>query len=129
MKTYIQVLLSLVIAYTVSSYLSAKIFTTNSPAVDSMYIANITSDFSQTGDKLMALFKRFDSKSTIPEHIANIPAEAFKPITKGVSAAELEGEKGEVVLSIQQGTEYKVRQITLSDGAVVNIIDFTGGTQ
>lgn len=73
---------------------------------------------------LAALFVNpFKSNNPIV-NTAEIPVNLLKPVTSGVSAYE--GGDGQSYLKIDKGTTYKIRQIQLGDGTVVNAIDFTG---
>jgi len=55
---------------------------------------------------------------------ADIPANLFKSISKGVSAYE--GENDQTIIKIEKGTTYKVRTLSLPGGKTVQVIDLTG---
>lgn len=55
--------------------------------------------------------------------LSTIPINLFKYVSKGVSAYE-SGDR--TVFRVEKGASYKVRKLKLSDGKIIDIIDFTG---
>jgi hypothetical protein len=57
------------------------------------------------------------------DDLAAIPANLFKPYTTGVSAYEISS--NHVILKVSNGTIIKTRKLQLSDGRIIDVLDFT----
>ncbi len=130
-------LASIFTAFIFTRYAGGNIFLGNSPRVNPYYLANVQNQFRQNVKNVSLAFSKFkrtenenQAASTSVAEVANRqnsftipPDNLFKYVSKGVSAYE----KGDdTVFKIDKGTTYKKRQITLPDGKVLDVVDFTG---
>jgi len=137
MKKYLLMLASIFTAFIFTRYAGGNIFLGNSPRVNPYYLANVQNQFRQNVKNVALAFSKFkrtenenQAASTSVAEVANRqnsftipPDNLFKYVSKGVSAYE----KGDdTVFKIEKGTTYKKRQITLPDGKVLDVVDFTG---
>lgn len=122
MKTKILIALSFIVAFLVTAYAAKNVFLAGTPKVNPFYLSNLKDNMVITRDRIaLALtnpFKRSSSSNT-----ASIPDEFFKSVSKGVSAYEKS--QDEIYLKIDKGTNYKIKQIKLKNGTVLNAIDLT----
>lgn len=142
MKKYLFILLSLLSAFVVVQYSNNNIFISGTPKINPFYLTKLENQFkkginsvylafsvfnigkNKTDNNLANINSRDSSKNNTKLELSSIPDILFKPLSKGVSAYEKEDKS--VILRIDKGTNYKVSQITLPDGRVINIIDLTG---
>ncbi len=140
----------------ISIYAGNNIFLANSPNLNPNYLADLKTKFNKNLNSIYLALNSwqnhgFDQKNTKqkitptpPSYLGNnmnftkitptsgqnrfdpasIPANLFKPLAKGVYAYD--SGNGNNILKIDNGTAYKVKQLKLSDGTVVNIIDLSG---
>lgn len=121
MKTRILIALSFLTAFLVTGYAAKNIFLAGTPKVNPFYLSNLKDNMVITRDRIaLALANPFKRSSS---NTASIPEEFFKSVSTGVSAYEKS--KDEVYLKIDKGTNYKIKQIKLKNGTVLNAIDLT----
>lgn len=121
MKTRILIALSFLTAFFVTGYAAKNIFLAGTPKVNPFYLSNLKDNMVITRDRIaLALANPFKRSSS---NTASIPEEFFKSVSTGVSAYEKS--KDEVYLKIDKGTNYKIKQIKLKNGTVLNAIDLT----
>lgn len=123
MKKYLIIFAVFIISFLISNYSIKNVFLGNSPKVNPYYLTNLKYDLNTTTSNIARIFTPNKTRVNSSE-TASIPAELFKPLIKGVSAYERNDD--EVILDVKSGTKYKIRQIKLSDGTVLNAIDLTG---
>ncbi len=124
MRRYFLIIISLFISFVLTNYFNNNLFLADSPKVNPFYLSNLRRDVINTRSKVIAFFVNPFKGSDSVVNTAEIPAILFQPVTKGVSAYEVS--EGQSYLKVEKGTQYKIRQIQLSDGTIVNAIDFTG---
>ena len=118
MKKYIIIFFSFLAAFVISQLSINNLFLAKSPHLNPSFLSNMKNNLNSTKSKIASLFQSRISNT------ASVQVDMFKPITKGVSAYEKGN--GDQYLKINKGTKYKIKQITLKDGTVLNAIDFTG---
>lgn len=116
------IIFSLLISFIVTDYFSNNVFIAKSPIINPYYFVNLKNDFIRSKNIFLSLFRNPFSSSDF-NNMEEVPVEMFKPLTTGVSAYE--SDEGQTYLKIKKGTQYKIKQIQLSDGTVINAIDFT----
>lgn len=118
MKKYLIIFFSFLAAFIISQFSIDNLFLAKSPHLNPFFLSNLKNNLDSTKNRIASLFQ-FGIFNT-----ASVPANMFKPITKGVSAYEKSSD--ERYFKVDKGTKYKIRQIKLKDGTVLNAIDFTG---
>lgn len=130
-KKRIKTLLILVFSFAAITWLSPQIFLVDSPRINPLFIARLQNTpfmISQLPGRMMAGLTQlnpFKKKGEFANvKIVTPPADViFKPITKGVSAAE-DPKTGQTYIQIQGGTKYVIDGYVTINGQKIPKIVF-----
>lgn len=133
MKNKLYIALALLAAFIVTKYSSGRIFLADTPRLNPNYVTNLKTQATELAAALSPanLWKKSNLASFFPTGNGSggvvptlVPDYFYKAISKGVAAYEKDS--GTTYLKVDKGTQYKIRQIKLKDGTVLNAVDLTG---